>query len=161
MIPKKLNKKEFLEVLDRTPLIAIDLIIKDQKNRVLLGKRTNEPAKGMWFVPGGRIFKNESLEDAFMRITETETGNKYLISESKLKGVFNHFYNTNVFGVNGISTHYVVLAYELKVESSFRPYVNKQHSEYKWFEKDSSDLSNVHDNTLAYFDLPQNELSGI
>jgi colanic acid biosynthesis protein WcaH len=68
MIPKKLNKEEFIEVLDRTPLIAIDLIIKDEKNRILLGKRTNEPAKGMWFVPGGRIFKNESIEEAFKRI---------------------------------------------------------------------------------------------
>ena len=63
-----LSKKEFLEVITRTPLVSIDLVIRDPKNRILLGFRTNEPAKNKWFVPGGRIKKGENIEEAFKRV---------------------------------------------------------------------------------------------
>ena len=29
-----------------------------------MGQRTNEPARGSWFVPGGRILKDEPLDEA-------------------------------------------------------------------------------------------------
>jgi len=57
----KLSKQDFMEVIERTPLVSIDLVIRDSKNRILLGRRKNEPAKGKWFVPGSRICKGESL----------------------------------------------------------------------------------------------------
>jgi colanic acid biosynthesis protein WcaH len=59
-----INKQQFLEVISRTPLVSIDLVIRDSKNRILLGRRVNEPARGKWFVPGSRILKDESLDDA-------------------------------------------------------------------------------------------------
>jgi hypothetical protein len=40
------------------PLVSIDLIIRDNADRVLLGLRNNEPAKGYFFVPGGIILKD-------------------------------------------------------------------------------------------------------
>jgi colanic acid biosynthesis protein WcaH len=39
-----------------------------------MGWRGNDPARGTWFVPGGRIRKNEKIADAFERIIRTETG---------------------------------------------------------------------------------------
>jgi colanic acid biosynthesis protein WcaH len=36
--------------------------------------RTNEPAKGKWFVPGGLVRKYVRLADAFARIVKTEIG---------------------------------------------------------------------------------------
>jgi colanic acid biosynthesis protein WcaH len=39
-----------------------------------MGWRENEPAKRTWFVPGGRIRKDEKIADAFERIIRTETG---------------------------------------------------------------------------------------
>lgn len=56
-----------------TPLVAIDLIVRSEE-KVLLGRRTNEPAKGFFFVPGGRIFKGETARTAFQRITLAELG---------------------------------------------------------------------------------------
>ncbi len=47
----------FLKVIDAAPLVTIDLIIRNPKSDVLLGKRLNRPAQGFWFVPGGRIRK--------------------------------------------------------------------------------------------------------
>ena len=74
MRPRFLNKDEFAQVVRNTPLVAIDLIIRDPDQCVLVGLRTNEPAKGKWFVPGGAVRKDERLADAFVRIVKAETG---------------------------------------------------------------------------------------
>lgn len=55
----------FKTIVDNTPLISIDLIIYNAKSEVLLGKRNNPPAKAHYFVPGGRIYKNEKSQRLF------------------------------------------------------------------------------------------------
>ena len=56
-----LDEARFLEVIDRAPLVSIDLVVVDPDQRVLCGWRVNQPARGFWFVPGGRILKGEAL----------------------------------------------------------------------------------------------------
>ena len=68
-----LSDDDFRFVVRSTPLFALDLIIMDEYERVLVGLRVNDPAKGFWFVPGGRVTKNESLKTAFSRILFDET----------------------------------------------------------------------------------------
>jgi ADP-ribose pyrophosphatase YjhB (NUDIX family) len=72
MRPRFLKKDEFAQVVRNTPLVAIDSIIRDPDRCVLVGLRTNEPAKGKWFVPGGVVRKNERLADAFARIVQAD-----------------------------------------------------------------------------------------
>src|SRR4051794_21435444 len=98
------------EVVRNAPLIAIDLIIQDDSGKVLFGMRTNEPAKGFYFVPGGAIWKNETLADAFARVLAAETGRQANITEAEFVGLFEHFYTTNRFEEPGYGTHYGVLA---------------------------------------------------
>jgi colanic acid biosynthesis protein WcaH len=43
----------FKTVIASTPLISIDLIVRNNQQQILLGKRLNKPAQGYWFVPGG------------------------------------------------------------------------------------------------------------
>ncbi|WP_156484218.1 NUDIX domain-containing protein, partial [Kluyvera intermedia] len=69
-----LSQQAFATVVESTPLISIDLIVENEQGEILLGKRTNRPAQGYWFVPGGRVQKDESLADAFARLTEAELG---------------------------------------------------------------------------------------
>ncbi len=145
-----LDTSEFSQIIKNTPLISIDLIVKNNQNEVLLGKRSNNPAKGFWFTPGGRIYKDESIEDAFRRISKDELGTKFNISDAKFLGVFQHFYDDNVFN-NKFSTHYIVLAFE--IETSKKLGLDRiQHLGQKWFKKDtlnSSDL--VHKYVKDYF----------
>jgi len=63
-----LNEENFSSVIKSTPLISIDLIVRNLKGEVFLGNRVNDPAKDYWFVPGGRIFKDETRAQAFSRI---------------------------------------------------------------------------------------------
>ncbi|MHA0563545.1 NUDIX domain-containing protein, partial [Escherichia coli] len=73
---KRLERELFKTIVEHTPLISIDLIIRNDKGEALLGQRLNRPAQNYWFVPGGRIYKDESFEVAFKRITFEELGVK-------------------------------------------------------------------------------------
>ena len=145
-----LDKETFTTVLQSTPLVALDFIVYNALGQVLLGQRLNRPAQGYWFVPGGRIYKNEAIAAAFGRLTLAELGQEFVYSDAKLLGVYDHFYVDSVFG-EGISTHYVVLAHEFTVQHlEHLPTV--QHDNYAWFDVQQlleNDL--VHPNTKAYF----------
>src|SRR4051794_41167699 len=104
-----LKEDDFAHVVRNAPLISIDLVLRDPERNVLVGLRTNEPAKGFYFVPGGVIRKNETIKDAFERILLAETGCRALLSDARFIGVFEHFYEVSRFGDYG--THYVVLSY--------------------------------------------------
>ena len=145
-----LENDEFIRVVKNTPLVSLDLVIRSEDNKLLMGMRVNEPAAGSWFVPGGRIRKDESIEDAFLRITKAELGKSYSIDHARLLGAFTHKYRTNFAHIPGISTHYVVLAYELQVDVDQQQLPVEQHSEYCWLGK-NDDLTRVHPNTKAYF----------
>lgn len=128
-----LDKETFSTVIANTPLISIDLIVRDSDDKVLLGQRLNKPAQNSWFVPGGRVFKDESIEKAFRRITEDELGVLYDIKSASFKGIYQHFYDDNVFG-DDFSTHYIVMAFELRLTNT--PMTNEQHEKYLWFSED-------------------------
>ena len=129
-----LEKELFSSIIGNAPLISIDLVVKNSENKILLGKRLNKPAKNSWFVPGGRIFKDEKIEDAFKRITQDEIGRTYDIKTAKFKGVYQHFYGDNVFNDN-FSTHYIALGFELIIKEEL-PLNTKQHEKYKWLSED-------------------------
>ena len=145
-----LETEDFLNVINLTPLVAIDLIVSSADNSILMGKRVNEPAAGYWFVPGGRIFKGETLEQAFQRITSTELGLAINIENAQLLGAFTHIYDTNFARAPGIGTHYVVLAYRLAMTIDPHYLPNLQHQDYCLFSQ-NQDLSAVHPNSQAYF----------
>ncbi|MCQ2789490.1 MAG: NUDIX hydrolase [bacterium] len=56
--------------------ITVDVVILTIKNdtlRVLLVKRTNEPFKGRWAIPGGFIRLSENLDEAALRVLKEKT----------------------------------------------------------------------------------------
>ena len=161
-----LNKDDFLQIVKNTPLVSIDVVILDPLNSALLGLRNNSPAKNYWFVPGGRIQKNESIEQAFRRITTNELGagiaSELTFDGSQFLGVFEHFYETNFADAPGFGTHYVVLAYRTKLRtrsvaehlSSLTGEQEKdQHREFAWFTPDEIlNSPEVHPYTQRYFE---------
>jgi len=146
---KFLGKDDFRSVIKNTPLVSIDLLVHNSEGEVLLGQRVNEPAKGFWFVPGGRIFKDETLDTAFSRTVKDELGLQMKRSEAVFDKVYEHFYENNVFN-DAFSTHYIVLAHKISVDTL--PELNTQHSEYKWFNIQALlEDANVHNYTKDYF----------
>ena len=149
-----LDNTTFRQVVSSTPLISIDLVIENPLGQILLGQRVNPPAQSFWFVPGGRIQKNETLDHAYTRLTQAELGCALLRQQFDFLGVYEHLYPDSIFtdAMPAISTHYVVLAYYLRLdESALQHLPTEQHSDYRWWSK--TDIQNsalVHANTRAY-----------
>lgn len=148
-----LSKSIFRTVIQNTPLISIDFIVKNQNNQILLGKRLNRPAKDFWFVPGGRILKDEPIATAFKRLTIEELGEEFSIHQSTLIGPFDHFYEDNVFD-SEFSTHYIAMGYQINPKNKLEQLPEKiQHQKYQWLDIDRL-LADplVHKHTKLYFE---------
>jgi colanic acid biosynthesis protein WcaH len=148
-----LDKSTFTAIIDSTPLVSIDLVVLSNEGNALLGERLNRPAQGYWFVPGGRITKNESLADAFSRLTLDELGEAFSITDAELLGPYDHFYDDYVFG-EGMKTHYVAIAYVLRLTQPLSKLpMHVQHGDYRWFSKNELFRSiSVHKHSKWYFE---------
>jgi colanic acid biosynthesis protein WcaH len=148
-----LSPEDFLTVVRLTPLVSIDLIVTDGHRRFLVGHRRNRPARGTWFVPGGRIAKDESLDAAFRRIVHNELGVASADrSAARFFGVYEHHYDDNFAGVEGVGTHYIVLAHAMTLNGTVPIGRFDQHSDYLWLAPDELlARDDVHENTKAYF----------
>jgi 8-oxo-dGTP diphosphatase len=59
------------------PMVTVDAVVFgvfQNKTKLLLIKRKNEPFKGKWALPGGFVGIDEELEDAVARELAEETG---------------------------------------------------------------------------------------
>ncbi len=148
----RLDPETFLKIVELTPLVSIDLIVFNDSDEVLLGYRRNRPAQDSWFVPGGKILKDERISSAIRRISFAELGLELDSALSKFKGVYEHLYGDNFAGVEGIGTHYIVLAHEFHLPPGAQVRGDDQHSELRWWS--TAELlaaPDVHENTKAYF----------
>ncbi len=53
---------------------AVGALARDGRGRVLLVLRGNEPDRGTWSLPGGRVEPGETAEQAIVREMKEETG---------------------------------------------------------------------------------------
>ena len=147
-----MDKQQVLNIIDSAPLVSVDLVIVNHHKKILLGKRVNRPAQGYWFVPCGRIRKNETIKDAIKRISTTEIGVDLSDHDPGLLGASEHIYEDNFFNEPGINTHYVVLAFMIELETDITVTPDEQHSEMKWWTVDNLLVNDdVHPNTKIYF----------
>lgn len=70
----------------KTPLIAADCIVVDEKNRLLLIRRGKPPFKGAYALPGGFMDMGETIESTCRRELREETGVR--AGRLKLVGVY-------------------------------------------------------------------------
>jgi len=128
----------FKQVVENSPLFAIDLFVLNEQNQILVGQRLNAPAKGYWFVPGGRVYKNESLENAFMRISQDELGMTLERNQACQLGLYDHFYENSFFSEN-ISTHYINATHVIRLSQQISTLPKSQHNNYLWLAIDEVD----------------------
>ena len=105
---------KFLPIASVEALIVID-------NALLFLRRNNQPAKGEWWFPGGRIRKGESLEEALRREVKEETGLE--VSSYKFINVYSRVFPER---------HDIAIAYLCKCKKG-KVELNNEHSEYGFF----------------------------
>ena len=74
-----LNMKQFIpqklydQILKNMPIACVDVAIVSEE-AVFLVKRKDDPAKGEWWVPGGRVLKGEMMKETAIRKCRDEVG---------------------------------------------------------------------------------------
>ena len=121
-IPERL----FAKIVNRLPIASVDAVIVVDGS-LLLMRRKNSPARGEWWLPGGRIHRGESLEETLRREVREETGLE--ISAYKLVGVYSRVFSER---------HDITIAY--LCECKGRVSMNDEHSEYAFFRSLPADL---------------------
>ncbi len=151
-----LSQDNYYSVIQQTQIVSVDLLVTNN-NQFLLGKRTNSPAKGYFFCPGGRVFKGEPIRDAVKRILEDEVGLEYDSCDTLFLGTYEHVYSDN-FRDDKFGTHYISMAFMVNLPSVFQKLsvlknMKKQHSDIKWMTPaDMAKSDDVHQFVKYFFD---------
>ncbi len=116
--------KEFHRLM---PIACIDIVLV-QNDSFLLVKRKNAPVQGKWWLPGGRILRDERFADAAERKALQETGLR--VQDLKLLGVDETFFTDGPFGK---STHTINIIFQGTAKSE-RVTIDDQSEEYHWFD---------------------------
>lgn len=110
---------------ENLPRIGSALLVRDEVNRILLGKRNKDPQRGNWIIPGGKIHAFESIAEAAARELLEETG---LIVE-----VGDHF---NVYEIINPPNEHRIVIYSWGKVVGGEPKASDDISELKFFELD-------------------------
>ena len=122
-----IDEATYKKIRKKIPIPTVDLLIT-YKEKILLMKRNFEPAKGLWFTPGGRIYVREKMRDAAVRVLREETGLKPLTIE--MKGVMEHIW----------PQYHSITIFFMIVASNDQVIMNDEHSEFKWVNNITEDL---------------------
>lgn len=102
------------------PQIAVGgIVIHD--GALLLVQRANDPGKGLWSLPGGRVERGEYLADALRREVLEETG--LTVEPGELAGILE---------VPGEEFHYVILDFHASLASEPMPSPGTDAGDVRW-----------------------------
>jgi len=149
-----LDEKEFKEKVRLATLVSFDLLIFDEKGRLLLGLRKNKPAKDFLFVPGASIWKGETFKTAMKRISKSELGIELELGDVECLGTYEHFYEDN-FGDGDFGTHYICHAFRYHLKENEKidsGGLMDQHEGIFWLSPEEiKEHGKVHQNVKNYF----------
>jgi 8-oxo-dGTP diphosphatase len=63
------------------PVVAVGLVARDRRGRLLLVERGHPPHQGRWSLPGGRVEGGETIAEAAARELQEETGLEAAVGE--------------------------------------------------------------------------------
>lgn len=127
----------FGEFTARMPECCVEVVVEIDDG-VLLARRTNEPTKGEWFWPGGRLYKGEPLKSAARRIAAEELGIDVDVHE--LLGVYSHVWESSAVEGNP-SRHTVNTVFRVSPSGhDFEITLDDQHDDYRILTEPDGDL---------------------
>ena len=132
-----IDENLWTKIREVIPTVCVDLVILNKDKQFLLCKRKENPAKNQWWIPGGRIFKDESILECAIRKGKEEVGLDVQIDK------FLSLEETIMDGVHTINI--VLLAH---CEGEQRVKLDNTQSTYRWFDNIQEEL-NLHRSVLT------------
>lgn len=123
----RISGRLYRKILENVPIGCVDITIVAD-GAVLLVKRKDPPAKGKWWVPGGRVLKGEMMRDTALRKAREEVG-----IECHAGPIIHTAETIFQDGPHGIPVHSINACFFLyPVDSNFKPALDSHHSDFRW-----------------------------
>lgn len=110
-----LPENVFYYISRTTPLVNVDLLIKDERGRTLLSWRDDPCAGTGWHVPGGIVRFKETLETRIEKVAETEIGAVVRFEPNPIA------IHQIVHSKREIRGHFISLLYRCFLSGTFEP----------------------------------------
>ena len=121
-----IDRETYTKIVNLMPILTVDILI-NKSGKFLLLRRVNEPLKGVYWTPGGRILKGERAIQAARRKVIEETGLKP--KKIRLLGYYETLSKKNIFGLDSIHTTSIVFEC---TDFTGKIKLDNQHIDYKW-----------------------------
>lgn len=128
--------EQYKELLELMPIPCVDIVVR-HKGQFLMVKRKNPPVQGQWWLPGGRIFKGETIVQAAFRKLKEET-NLEGATIVKTLGPYETMFDDGPFGVK-TGVHSINVVVLVDVDDISGIVFDKDHSGATWFGAMSDD----------------------
>ncbi|WP_236262736.1 NUDIX hydrolase [Caenispirillum salinarum] len=114
------------------PRVGVIAVVRDEAGRILLVRRRNPPAAGLWGYPGGKPRRGETLAEAAARELLEETG-----ITARITGPLTAFDTMERDAATGALAHHFVLVAMLGVEPSGTVAAADDALDAGWFSLDA------------------------
>ncbi len=126
----------YQSILESLPILCVDVLIV-YEGKCLLLLRDNEPAKGTYWFPGGRVYKNELIKDAVVRKAKEEVN---LVCEFvKIVSVEESLFEKKGTMLTDVHTVNVCCLVSVQDVSGIK--TDRLHSNYIWVESNKPAIS--------------------
>ncbi len=148
---KSLPEPVFLFVSKISPLINVDLLIKDGRNRTLLTWRDDGYCAPGWHIPGGIIRFKERAADRIKEVARTELGAEVTFNPAPLA------INEIIDPIRNERGHFISLLYLCSLTSPPREDLRwcadaPQKDQWAWHARCPDDIINVHEMYRGFID---------
>jgi len=120
-------QEDFTTCVARLPQVCVEVVLTHDGG-VFLARRTNPPAAGEWFWPGGRLYKGERLDATPKRIAHEELGLD--VSVDRRLGVQEHFWDSAA-PAGADSRHTVNVVFEVSPTDGLDVTLDDQHDDWQ------------------------------
>jgi len=143
-----LPEELFLFISRITPLVNVDLLVKDKNGRTLLAWRNDRYCGEGWHVPGGVVRLKETLESRVKKVAETEIGAEVNFEATPLA------VNQCIYPERDIRSHFISILYRCFLSGAFIPenkgLSSKSAGYLKWHDACPDNLLKVHEMYRKY-----------
>jgi colanic acid biosynthesis protein WcaH len=133
-----------------TPLVNVDLLIKDESGRTLLSWRDDAFAGKGWHVPGGIVRFKEALETRVEKVAQMEIGTSVRYDPTPV--AIHQFIHRE----RDLRGHFISILYKCSLPGTFRPRNEKRTEADRgylmWHDRCPENIIDIHEIYRKYID---------